>query len=42
MAAKTIFRVYIGVLITDVTPVVTIDKLVLSQESRPLGDQCDR
>jgi predicted house-cleaning noncanonical NTP pyrophosphatase (MazG superfamily) len=40
--AKTIFRTYIGALITGVTLIVTIDQLVLSQENGPLGDQRER
>jgi hypothetical protein len=40
--AKTVFRSYIGALITGVTLVVTIDQLVLSQETGPLGDQRQR
>ena len=39
---NTIFRAYIGALITGVTLVVTIDQLVLSQETGPLGDQRQR
>jgi predicted house-cleaning noncanonical NTP pyrophosphatase (MazG superfamily) len=39
---NTIFRAYVGALITGVTLVVTIDQLVLSQETGPLGDQRDR
>lgn len=39
---NTIFRAYIGALITGVTLVVTIDQLVLSQETGPLGDQRER
>jgi hypothetical protein len=40
--AKTIFRTYVGSLITGVTLVVTISQLVLSQETGPLGDQRNR
>jgi hypothetical protein len=41
-APNTIFRAYVGATITGVTLVVTIDQLVLSQETGPLGDQRER
>jgi hypothetical protein len=40
--AKTIFRAYVGAMITGVTLVVTLGQVVLSSELGPLGDQREK